>query len=83
MDAIHNTFLDGFLLTWGDNSHGQLGIGQMAYSKGLPYKVKSLLGLPLVEISAGGYHCMILTMSGAVFGWGKNRLIIVSFIFVL
>jgi E3 ubiquitin-protein ligase HERC4 len=36
--------------------------------------VKTLLGIPLVEISAGGYHSMALTLSGAVIGWGKNRL---------
>ena len=35
--------------------------------------VTTLLGIPLVKISAGAYHSMALGYSGAVFGWGRNR----------
>ena len=40
----------------------------------IPCLVDALTGVPLVEISAGGYHSMTLSISGAVIGWGKNEL---------
>lgn len=38
-----------------------------------PHPLKSLLGIPLAQITAGGDHSFALSLSGAVFGWGKNR----------
>ena len=72
---IYVVNLDGSLFGLGDNSHGQLGIGMIAQppSPATPHAVKALLGVPLVEVSAGGYHSMALSLSGAVIGWGKNR----------
>ncbi|RVE76160.1 hypothetical protein OJAV_G00005540 [Oryzias javanicus] len=64
---------DGQLFTWGQNSSGQLGLGKGETSKLSPSPVKSLAGIPLAQITAGGDHCFALSMSGAVFGWGKNK----------
>jgi len=37
-----------------------------------PQRVESLCGVPLAQISAGGDHSFVLSLSGVVFGWGKN-----------
>ncbi|XP_053317589.1 probable E3 ubiquitin-protein ligase HERC3 isoform X1 [Spea bombifrons] len=63
---------DGQLYTWGQNNHGQLGLGSGFGSQSSPQRVKSLEGIPLAQVVAGGYHSFTLSLSGAVFGWGKN-----------
>ncbi|XP_063773192.1 probable E3 ubiquitin-protein ligase HERC3 isoform X2 [Pseudophryne corroboree] len=60
------------LFTWGQNNHGQLGLGQGLSSQSIPQRVKALEGIPLAQVTAGGYHSFALSLSGAVFGWGKN-----------
>ncbi|XP_047668106.1 probable E3 ubiquitin-protein ligase HERC3 isoform X2 [Tachysurus fulvidraco] len=63
---------DGQLFTWGQNSRGQLGLGNKSPSFHPPQLLESLCGIPLTQISAGGYHSFALSLSGAVFGWGRN-----------
>nr|XP_057936716.1 probable E3 ubiquitin-protein ligase HERC3 isoform X2 [Doryrhamphus excisus] len=63
---------DGQLFTWGQNTNGQLGLGKEESSKLAPQPLKSLAGIPLAQITAGGDHSFALSLSGAVFGWGKN-----------
>ncbi|XP_069599640.1 probable E3 ubiquitin-protein ligase HERC3 isoform X2 [Ranitomeya imitator] len=63
---------DGQLFSWGQNTHGQLGLGQGIAQQSSPQRVKSLEGIPLAQVTAGGYHSFALSLSGAVFGWGKN-----------
>lgn len=64
---------DGQLITWGQNSHGQLGLGHGFTSQSSPQRVKSLEGIPLAQVTAGGFHSFALSLSGAVFAWGKNN----------
>uniref|UniRef100_A0A672LGF3 Probable E3 ubiquitin-protein ligase HERC3 n=1 Tax=Sinocyclocheilus grahami TaxID=75366 RepID=A0A672LGF3_SINGR len=63
---------DGQLFVWGENSSGQLGLGKGEPSTLSPQPLRSLCGIPLAQISAGGDHSFALSLSGAVFGWGKN-----------
>ncbi|KAJ7397165.1 hypothetical protein BTVI_137957 [Pitangus sulphuratus] len=63
---------DGQFFTWGQNHYGQLGLGKECPSQASPQRVKSLDGIPLAQVAAGGAHSFALSLSGAVFGWGKN-----------
>ncbi|KAK7161310.1 hypothetical protein R3I94_004095 [Phoxinus phoxinus] len=63
---------DGQLFVWGDNTHGQLGLKIGQPDSLSAQHVKSLCGIPLAQISAGGDHSFVLSLSGVVFGWGKN-----------
>ncbi|KAB0345196.1 hypothetical protein FD754_022122, partial [Muntiacus muntjak] len=64
---------DGQFFTWGRNSHGQLGLGKEFPSQASPQRVRSLEGIPLAQVAAGGAHSFALSLSGAVFGWGMNN----------
>ncbi|ELK13688.1 Putative E3 ubiquitin-protein ligase HERC3 [Pteropus alecto] len=64
---------DGQFFTWGKNSHGQLGLGKEFPSQASPQRVRSLEGIPLAQVAAGGAHSFALSLSGAVFAWGMNN----------
>ncbi|XP_051560298.1 probable E3 ubiquitin-protein ligase HERC4 [Myxocyprinus asiaticus] len=64
---------DGQLFVWGENSHGQLGLKEGRSGSLTAQHIQSLSGIPLVQISAGGDHSFALSLSGVVFGWGKNN----------
>ncbi|KAM9329530.1 putative E3 ubiquitin-protein ligase HERC6 [Gastrophryne carolinensis] len=64
---------DSGVYTWGRNDAGQLGLGKQIDQQGSPQLVKSLRGIPLLQITAGGSQSFALSMSGIVFGWGKNN----------
>ncbi|OXA56991.1 putative E3 ubiquitin-protein ligase HERC4 [Folsomia candida] len=63
----------GEIYTCGSNSHGQLGLG---YANGPSQTkfclVEMLIGFPSALITAGGFHSFALSVSGSVYGWGKN-----------
>lgn len=61
------------MFSWGQNRHGQLGLGKEGPCILTPQVIQSLQGIPFAQISAGGAHSFALTMSGAVFGWGRNK----------
>ncbi|XP_077206908.1 putative E3 ubiquitin-protein ligase HERC4 isoform X2 [Paroedura picta] len=61
------------VFSWGQNKHGQLGLGYEFKKQTSPQLIKSLLGIPFAQIAAGGAHSFILSLSGAVFGWGRNK----------
>ncbi|XP_026528408.1 probable E3 ubiquitin-protein ligase HERC3 [Notechis scutatus] len=63
---------DGQFFAWGQNNYGQLGLGKEFPSQDTPQRVRSLDGVPLSQVAAGGAHSFALSLSGAVFGWGKN-----------
>ena len=69
----HHFFVDGRIFSWGSNQFGQCGIGDRASRVSTPQQVTSLQGLPVSQIAAGGNHSFILSISGALFGWGKNE----------
>uniref|UniRef100_A0A8D0G975 HECT-type E3 ubiquitin transferase n=1 Tax=Sphenodon punctatus TaxID=8508 RepID=A0A8D0G975_SPHPU len=61
------------IFSWGQNKYGQLGLGYEYKRQTSPQMIKSLLGLPFAQITAGGAHSFSLTLSGAIFGWGRNK----------
>ncbi|XP_075716835.1 putative E3 ubiquitin-protein ligase HERC6 isoform X2 [Rhinoderma darwinii] len=64
---------DSNVFSWGKNDTGQLGLGKEIPNQASPQLVKSLKGVPLVQVSAGGSQSFALSMLGTVFGWGKNN----------
>ncbi|NXN88720.1 HERC5 ligase, partial [Bombycilla garrulus] len=62
----------GELFTWGQNTHGQLGLGSQTTLISKPQLVERLKGIPLAQIAAGGAHSTTVSLSGAVYSWGKN-----------
>lgn len=62
---------DGILYAWGDNSWGQLGIGD----PGVMHSSTPLqVAIPetVVMIVSGDYHAYALSESGKLYGWGYN-----------
>ncbi|KAM4734007.1 putative E3 ubiquitin-protein ligase HERC3 [Anableps anableps] len=63
---------EGQVYTWGLDSRGQLGLGKRSSGARSPQQVRSLSSIPVVRISAGGDQSFALSVSGGVFGWGRN-----------
>ncbi len=66
---------DGSVLSWGDDSQGQLGDGTVFFTRGAPIPVTGLgSGSGVIAIAAGnnGNHSMALKSGGAVVAWGSN-----------
>ena len=61
----------GRVLAWGDNAEGQLGNGSTTDSD-IPVGVMLPPGIKVTAVSAGCYHSMALTSSGAVYTSGYN-----------
>ncbi|GAB0100562.1 Probable E3 ubiquitin-protein ligase HERC2 [Sergentomyia squamirostris] len=63
---------DGILYSWGNGNGGRLG-----HSKGTPHVntprlVDGLQGRVVCDVAVGSAHCLALTTSGEVYGWGSN-----------
>ncbi|NXW53243.1 HERC5 ligase, partial [Eurystomus gularis] len=63
----------GELFAWGQNTHGQLGVGSQTTLIPQPQLVERLKGIALAQIAAGGAHSAAVSLSGAVYCWGKNN----------
>jgi alpha-tubulin suppressor-like RCC1 family protein len=60
---------------WGDNRHGQLGIGADVPETFTPTQVLASPGAPLEHVAqlvAGAEHTCALTLEGDVLCWGRN-----------
>uniref|UniRef100_A0A8B9YG25 HECT-type E3 ubiquitin transferase n=1 Tax=Bos mutus grunniens TaxID=30521 RepID=A0A8B9YG25_BOSMU len=63
---------DGQFFTWGETAMGSWA-WEGVPSQASPQRVRSLEGIPLAQVVAGGAHSFALSLSGAVFGWGMNN----------
>ncbi|XP_041363097.1 probable E3 ubiquitin-protein ligase HERC4 [Gigantopelta aegis] len=63
---------EGLVATWGANNFGQLGLGTKQGLKDTPEFINCLKGIPIAQIDVGGNHSIVLSKSGAVYGWGRN-----------
>ncbi|XP_037538558.1 probable E3 ubiquitin-protein ligase HERC4 [Nematolebias whitei] len=63
---------DGQVYTWGRDSRGQLGLGRRKSGAESPQHLWSLSSIPVVRISARWEQSFALSVSGGVFGWGRN-----------
>ena len=66
---------NGDLYTWGtptaQYNRGQLGHGDLK-SQEIPKRVESLEQYRVVKVSCGGYHTILLTSDGDLFGFGAG-----------
>lgn len=63
----------GQVFSWGFNSHGQLGLGKEVALQPIPALVRSLIGVPVTQVAAGGTHTLALTLPGLVYCCGANK----------
>lgn len=73
--ALYSEGYGGYVLAWGRNNHGQLGVGSTENSS-LPVFVQGPYGVgflePIMAISAGRDHNLALGFDGMVWAWGYN-----------
>jgi alpha-tubulin suppressor-like RCC1 family protein len=59
------------VVTWGNNSRGQLGSGDTCQRK-TPVTVSALDGLGVIKVVTGNAHTIALTSDAQVWVWGDN-----------
>jgi alpha-tubulin suppressor-like RCC1 family protein len=62
----------GRVLTFGENRHGQLGLGDFV-STATPKPVAALQCRPVVSLCCGGSHTLARTATGLLWAWGCNE----------
>ncbi|XP_064418115.1 E3 ISG15--protein ligase HERC5 [Latimeria chalumnae] len=63
---------EGQVFTWGQSTESLPKPGIKDSLQPTPQPVKHLEGIPLAQIAAGGAHSIVVSVSGAVYSWGKN-----------
>ncbi|KAH3744520.1 ADP-ribosylation factor 1 [Pelomyxa schiedti] len=61
---------DGTAFSWGSNSHGQLGLGDLK-DRTIPQKIN--IASKVLQIVCGGQHVMLLTDKGDLLSCGWNK----------
>lgn len=69
-DSYHMVTIDGSMYSFGRNDSGQLGLGNYDDNIGIPRKAR--VDEPVISVSCGDLHTMILTSSGTVYTCGSN-----------
>jgi alpha-tubulin suppressor-like RCC1 family protein len=71
--ATHTVALtkSGKVVTWGGNRWGQLGDGQLTSSTSMIIPMQ-LHHRPVVSITCGENHSLVMTSGGNVYAWGDN-----------
>jgi E3 ubiquitin-protein ligase HERC4 len=64
---------DGKVFVMGVNEYGQLGLGISNHVQTTPAYLRSLQGIPVRQIACGAYHSLVLTSSGNIFAFGRNK----------
>jgi len=63
------------LQTEGVSHWGELGLGAISSTNGLPdHELSQQLPHSVVDFAAGGWHYVAILSNGQIFGWGKSRL---------
>jgi uncharacterized protein (TIGR03118 family) len=62
----------GALYAWGQNTNGQLGLGDLT-NRLEPTQVDALASETIVAVATGTSHTLALTADGEVYAWGANR----------
>lgn len=62
----------GSILSWGDNTYGQLGDGTTT-RRTEPVEVQLPAGTTATQVDSGDDHTVALTSNGQVLAWGYNR----------
>lgn len=61
----------GTVFTFGSGNAGQLGHGDFM-GRQVPRRVSALMGLRIIEVTAGCYHTLALTDTGVLYGFGRG-----------
>lgn len=62
----------GYVLTWGEGSHGRLGHGAL-FSVRRPQAIKSLFHKRIVHLACGAQHTIAAAEDGDVYSWGYGK----------
>ena len=60
---------EGFIWSFGENKYGQLGTGNKT-NFNVPQKIQDIP--PVVSVSCGSYHTLIITNDSNLWSWGRN-----------
>lgn len=59
------------IFAWGDNRHGQLGLGD-TLQRSKPTNAVTMNGVSVTALCCGGQHVIAVQSNGCVWSWGRN-----------